>query len=453
MPNGKPSIGDLADRMIHRRAVEAVIWGVPAVNFDLMFQAMVRESKGGPNQIVYWSRLPDWKNQTLTPNPDSIYVMPFFDTRDGPVVLDIPPAEGGSITGSIDDCWQTALEDVGPAGVDRGRGAKYLITPPGHTAPVPDSYVHLPSSNYQGYALLRSILKSGAHADVAQAVAYARQIRLYPLSLATKPPPQTFLDAIDVVFDATIPYDLRFFQSLDRIVQAEPWLDRDRVMIDVLKSIGIEKGRPFSPDARTTEILAEAAREAHDWLAARYETMFTPPFYESAQWALPASREVLEGLQSNFANPSSYPVDNRGLTYTYAFFCPKHGGKGSYYLMTIRDKDGEPLRGAAAYRLHVPPDVPVEQYWSATAYDRQTHALIRDAPWPSRSSDSPGLEVNPDGSVDLWFGPRAPAGGDANWVPTRPEGDFEVLFRFYGPEPALFDKTWALPDLERHTAH
>ncbi len=440
--------------MVHRRAVEAVIWGVPAVNFDLMFQAMVRETKGGPNQIVYWSRLPDWKNQTLTPNPDSIYVMPFFDTRDGPMVLDIPPAEGGSITGSIDDCWQTALEDVGPAGVDRGQGARYLITPPGHTAAVPDGYVHLPSSQpaWATPCCVRS-LKSGAAADVAQAAAYARRIRLYPLSRAMKPPSQTFLDAIDVVFDATIPYDLRFFQALDRIVQVEPWLDRDRVMIDMLKSLGIEKGKPFSPDARMKEILADAAREAHDWLAARYQTMFTPPFYENTHWALPASREVLEGLQSNFANPDSYPVDGRGLTYTYAFFCPKHGGKGSYYLMTIRDKDSEPLRGAATYRLHVPPDAPVEQYWSATAYDRETHALIRDVPWPSRSSDSPGLLVNRDGSVDLWFGPKAPAEGDVNWVPTRPEGDFEILFRFYGPQPALFDKTWTLPDVERHTDH
>ena len=146
---------------------------------------------------------------------------------------------------------------------------------------------------------------------MAQAVAYARRIRLYPLSLATKPPGQTFLDAIDVVFDATIPYDLRFFQSLDRIVQAEPWLARDRVMIDVLKALGIEKGKPFNPDARMKGILADAAREAHDWLAARYQTMFTPPFYENTHWALPASREVLDkGLPgSNFANPDSYPVD------------------------------------------------------------------------------------------------------------------------------------------------
>src|SRR5262245_48426879 len=100
----------LARRTIERRAVEAVIWGMPAVNFDLMLQAFVN-IRGAPNQVAYWSRPLNWKNQTLTPNPDTIYLMPFYDTKDGPVVLEIPPAAAGSITGSIDDAWQNALED------------------------------------------------------------------------------------------------------------------------------------------------------------------------------------------------------------------------------------------------------------------------------------------------------------------------------------------------------
>ena len=438
---------ELKDRAVSRRGFEAVIWGMPAVNFDLMFQAMVRETGGGPNQIVYWSRLPDWKNQTLTPNPDSIYVMPFFDTRDGPVVLEIPAAEGGSITGSVDDCWQAALEDVGPAGVDQGRGGRYLIMPPGYGEPVPAGYIPMPSANYQGYALLRSILKSGSDADVAQAVAYARQVRLYPLSAAADPPPQVFLDAVDVVFDATIPYDLRFFQSLDRIVQAEPWLDRDRAMIDVLKTIGIEKGKAFAPDIRMKVLLEDAADEAHHWLVGRYDTVFTPPFDPSARWALPASKEMVEGLTTQFANPSSYPVDARGLTYSYAFFSAKHLGAGQYYLMTIRDKGGRRLSGAQTYRLTVPPNAPVKQYWSATVYDRATHAFIRGASHPSRSSQTPGLQANADGSVDIFFGPRAPPGRESNWVPTNPDGGFEVLFRLYGPLPGFFEKTWLLPDI------
>jgi hypothetical protein len=78
-------------RTIERRAVEAVIWGMPAVNTDLMLQEMLSKTNGKVGQVIYWGRPLDWKNQTLTPNPDALYFMMFFNTKDGPVVLDLPP--------------------------------------------------------------------------------------------------------------------------------------------------------------------------------------------------------------------------------------------------------------------------------------------------------------------------------------------------------------------------
>ena len=445
------SADELARRTLERRAVEAVIWGMPAVNTDLMYQEMLKLG-GKPNQIVYWSGLLDWRNQTLTPNPDVIYFIAFFNTKDGPVVIEIPPAGDGVINGSIMDPWQAALEDVGPAGADKGAGGKYLITPPGHQGAAPDGFIVLPSGNYQGYALLRSILKSGGDADVKAAVAYGKRIKIYPLSQAANPPETVFIDAIGAAYDSTIPYDLRFFQSLDRFVQQEPWLTRDKAMIDQLKSIGIEKGKPFSPDEDTQRILNAAAAEAHAWLDLKYETMFWP-YYEGRRWVFPIAPDVIGGLQTQFANPDSYPVDGRGVTYTMAFFSTKHSGIGQYYLMTIKDKDGQNFSGANTYRLTVPANAPVRQYWSATVYDRATHTLIRDMVRAGRSSQSPGLQTNADGSVDIWFGPKAPADNETNWVPTSANGQFEVLFRFYGPEKPVFDKTWKLPDIEGIAAH
>src|SRR6476659_3383083 len=190
------SSDDLARRTIERRAVEAVIWGMPAVNTDLMYQEMLKLG-GKPNQIVYWSSLLDWRNQTLTPNPDVIYFMAFYNTKDGPVVIEVPPADDGVINGSIMDPWQAALEDVGPAGVDKGLGGKYVITPPGYQGAVPDGFIVLSSGNHLGYALLRSILKSGSEADVKAAVAYGKRIKLYPLSEAANHPETVFLDAKD----------------------------------------------------------------------------------------------------------------------------------------------------------------------------------------------------------------------------------------------------------------
>jgi hypothetical protein len=443
-----PSADELARRSLERRAIEAVIWGMPAVNLDLMFQAMVGSAKGKVNQIVYWSRLPDWKNQTLTPNPDVIYLMPFFNTRDvGPMVLEIPPADDGVINGTIMDAWQVPLEDVGPAGVDKGKGGKYLILPADYRAAVPKDYIALRSMNYQGYALLRSLLKSGSDADVAKAVAYAKRIKLYPLSQAGNPPTTTFVDAIDVVYDSTIPYDLRYFQSLDRVVQAEPWLARDRLMIEILKSIGIEKGKPFDPDAKTQDILKSAAREAHALLESRYEGIFRP-YFDISRWSLPALPDYLKASQDGFSDPNAYPYDSRGVAFTFAFFTPKHLGEGQFYLMTIQDKAGRNFDGSKSYRLDVPANAPVNQYWSATVYDRATHGLIRGMTRSGRGSQSQGLMKNADGTVSLYFGPKAPGGKDANWAPTKPGAQFEVLFRFYGPEKPLFDKTWKLPDIE-----
>jgi len=142
-------------------------------------------------------------------------------------------------------------------------------------------------------------------------------------------------------------------------------------------------------------------------------------------------------------------VDSRGVAYTVGFFSAKHLGGGQFYLMTLQDKDGHAFGGSNTYRLNVPANAPVTQYWSATVYDRETHGLIRNMKWASRSSQTVGLQKNSDGSVDVYFGPKAPSGKESNWIPTTAHGKFEVLFRLYGPEKALFDKTWKLPDIEK----
>jgi hypothetical protein len=439
---------DLARRTIERRAVEAVIWGMPAVNYDLMRQEMFAKTKGKENEILYWSRPLDWKNQTLTPNPDAIYFMAFFNTKDaGPVVLEIPPADGGSLAANIDNVWQMPLEDAGPAGADKGKGGKYLILPPGYKEKPAEGYIVLPSDTFAGYALLRSNLVSHSDADVAKAVAYGKRVKVYLLSQAANPPETRFTDANGVLFDSTIRYDASFFENLNRIVQSEPWIARDRAMIDQLRSLGIEKGKPFNPDAKTTQLLNAAALEAKAWLEQRYDAGL-PPFWPGGRWGAPAFPEFIEATQSGYANPDKYPVDMRGLTYTYGFIGIKRLGTAQTYLMAIKDKDGKNFDGGKTYRLSVPANAPVKQYWSATVYDRATHALVRDMSRASRASNSREVQKNADGSVDIYFGPTAPAGKESNWVPTKPGGQFEVLFRLYGPEKPLFEKTWKLPDIE-----
>jgi hypothetical protein len=149
--------GKLAERDMHRRAVEAVIWGMPAVNYDLMLQEMLTKTAGKVGQVIYWGRPLDAKNQTLTPNPDALYFMAFFNTKDGPVVLDLPPGDAdGSFNGNIVTVWQMPLEDAGLLGVDKGKGGKFLVLPPGYKEKAPNGYIALQSDTLGGYMLFRS---------------------------------------------------------------------------------------------------------------------------------------------------------------------------------------------------------------------------------------------------------------------------------------------------------
>jgi hypothetical protein len=451
-PAQTPS-SDPQQRLLESRAVEAAIWGMPAVNYDLMLQEMLSKTPGKVNQVIYWGKPLDWKNQTLTPNPDTLYFMTFFNTRDvGPIVIDIPPADAsGSLNANIVNIWQQPLEDGGLLGVDKGAGIKLLMLPPDYKEQVPAGYEPLQPRTWGSYAIFRSNLKSHGDVDVATSVTYAKRLKIYPLSAAADPPATVFTDVKDVLFDSTIRYDGSFFTSLDRIVQSEPWLGRDRAMIDQLRSIGIEKGKRFAPDAQTKQALMAGITGAHSWMAAKYDAGL-PPFFDGTHWTFPAHPELITAATEDFEGANDYPVDWRGITYHYAYIGIKRLGAGQFYLINIKDRDGEDYLGAQTYRLHVPSGVPIDQYWSLTAYDRDTHALIKNVDRASRASNSAEVKKNGDGSVDLYLGPKAPAGQESNWIPTDPARKFELMFRLYGPKKEFFAKVWTLPDVEKVAA-
>jgi hypothetical protein len=427
--------------------VEAVIWGMPAVNYERMLQAAI-DNGAKANQVVFWSRPVNSKNQTLTPNPDTIYFNPFYDTTNGPVVMELPPATADNvIVGSIDVAWQNALADVGPTGEDQGKGGKYLILPPGYKGTAPtDGYIVLPSETYRGFVILRSNFKSRSDADIKSAVEHGKKVKFYPLG--GNPDSTVFVDVYDKAYDSTIPYDASFFDLLDRFVQAEPWLMRDRAMIDTLRTIGIEKGKPFKPDAKTRSILDKAAQDGHEVIAQKYENGFVTPFFDGTHWGLPVPQETIQGLSTGFADMNEYAIDGRAVMYHMAYFSMRHLGAGQFYLLNISDKTGKALEGNKTYRLRVPANAPVEQYWSVTAYDRETHALIRGMSRPSLASNDTTVQKNPDGSTDIYFGLAAPAAKGSNWVPTDPKRQFELLFRVYAPKKEFFDKVWKVPDVE-----
>jgi hypothetical protein len=132
------SLKQLQQRMLERRAVDAVIWGMPAVSLDALRQAYFRDGKAKYGDIIWWPKGSTWKNQSLTPNTTVRYLYVFSNTKeDGPVVLDLPPAaNGASFLGTICDAWQVPLTDVG----FEGKGGKYLVLPPDYPGDVPAGY-------------------------------------------------------------------------------------------------------------------------------------------------------------------------------------------------------------------------------------------------------------------------------------------------------------------------
>ena len=183
-------------RMFERRAVEAAIWGMPAVNAELMFQAAAGAGAAGLNQVVFWSRPLTWKNQTLTPNPDTIYLMPMYNTRDaGPIVLEIPPPKTSRRSPAASTMRGKRRSRTWTCGRRQGEGWQISHLPPEYREKMPEGYIALPSPTYAGYALLRSNLKSARRLRHCQGCRIWQAVRFYPLSQAANPPETRYVDA------------------------------------------------------------------------------------------------------------------------------------------------------------------------------------------------------------------------------------------------------------------
>jgi hypothetical protein len=162
-------------------AVEAAIWGMPIVNFDVMRQAYFRDANAKYGDIIFWSKPGSWKLQCLTPNTSVRYAFSFINTsQEGPVVVDLPATGDASLMGTIVDAWQVPVTDVGLAGEDQGKGGKYLLLPPGYQGKAPSGYFVIPMKTYNGSVGLRLIVKSEDEGSVSKALQYLNTDSLIP---------------------------------------------------------------------------------------------------------------------------------------------------------------------------------------------------------------------------------------------------------------------------------
>jgi hypothetical protein len=325
---------------------------------------------------------------------------------------------------------------------------KYLFVPPGYNKPIPDGYFVVRSTSYRILFAFRSIQLEGA--TLADAYAYSKTLKLYPLSQAANPPATRFVDGRPYPLHTLPFYDMRALKDIYDIVSVEPVRPRDKVMMGMLATIGIEPGKPLNPPEKYKAELEKGIVDAYDYMQKLDTKLFASSLYwPDRHWSFVMVPDAQRGF--DFVSNDAVEIDKRAAAWFFFTFYPKvlSDKAATVYLAPISDSNGRSLEAGKTYRLRVPNNMPVKQFWSLTMYDRATWAFVNNpldrAGLGSFNKDQ--MKMNGDGSVDLYVGPKVPAGQDTNWIPTMGREPY-LWLRLYGAEDTFWTKTFKMPDVE-----
>lgn len=446
----KDTVQKVYDNLDFMRGVEVFLNGIPATSIEGMHQGMVDMGAAQSNQVVIMDKLMDSNPLFLTGNTDTVYASAILDLKsEGPTVVEIP---AGSGPGTVNDAWFRFVIDMGAPGPDRGQGGKYLILPPDYEGETPDGCFTAQSTSYINWLILRGFLVDGK--PDAAATMFRTGLKIYPLAAASNPPEMEFVSGSEVAFNTIHANNYEFYEELNTVIQREPVSMLDPELRGLIASIGIQKGKPFAPDARMQALLTDAVAVGNATARSLAFQSQTPGayVYEGSQWKNAFIGGDYQWLIDGGAGGRN--LDARTIFFYLATvntpaMALKMIGRGSQYAWANQDRDGNYLYGAKTYKLNIPGNVPAQDFWSVVAYDPQTRSELQTGqPFPSRNSKRDSLNTNPDGSIDLYFGPEAPAGQEDNWIQTAPGKGWFVILRLYGPLEAWFDQTWRPGEIE-----
>jgi hypothetical protein len=454
----KADISLLKRELLFERAVQAYLWALPALNMYGMKEGSEKVFGKGYNILPIFKERLNAKTLITTPNSDVIYALGYLDLKEnGPIVIEVPPG----LQGILDDFWQRPIRsegqiegrewagDVGLPGPDHGKGGKYLILPPDYNDAVPSGYFTYRSGTYGVFVFWRGFFKDPK--ELSEPVKVMEQTRIYPLGQESTARPMVFPDASATPANMLYPQDGTAFNMLSRFIDHEYVDPADMEMRGVLAGIGIIQGKPFAPDAPTSDLLDKAARTASRMgHVLVYQPSAMVPnglYYANRHWINPFP------TNATFTTDTYNVIDARTGFFTYAYsaspgMAANMENIGAKYPAAYVDSDGNFLRGSQVYVLHLPPDIPAAIFWSVTVYDPITGSgLDNGQPFPSLNTMDKPIQ-NSDGSTDIYFGPKSPGGGK-NWIATIPDKGWFTLFRLYGPTKAFFDQAWKPDDIKK----
>ncbi len=441
------------DNLDFLRGVESFMHGVPAASMEAILRGSRAFGAKASNQVILFEKLMDSESLFLTGNTDTVYALPILDLKkDGPTVVEIPPGCG---PGTVNDAYFRFVIDMGAPGPDKGKGGKYLILPPDYSGEVPTGYFVAKSTSWINWIALRGFLVDGKP-DASEEM-FRHGLKIYPLSKAENPPQMEFISASGQDFNTIHANDYRFYEELHTVIEREPIEMLDPELRGLFASIGIQKGKPFAPDARMKAILTEAVAVGN--ATARcllwYEREPAEFLREGSYW-----KRGYPGNNYQFLKDEGMGGRNFDARTNFYYFAtvntPAMAAKlvdvGSKYAWGYLDAQGNYLDGGQAYRLHMPKDPPRKKFTSIVVYDPQTRSELQTSqPYPSKNDvrDKDTLIYNDDGSYTLYFGPEAPKGKEGNWIQTVKGKGWFCLLRMYSPTQEWYERTWLPGDIER----
>lgn len=443
--NGYPTdqtVQKLYDEMDFQRACQAYLWGLPIVSLAEWQNEHETVFGASNGDLVIYTTYKD-KQGILTANVTTPYVFSFVNLAEtGPLVLDLQPGPNAS---GILNFWQKAISDVGAMGPDQSNGGKYLVVPPNYDMPDVEGYFMVRMDHLNVWFGFRAL-----DPDPEIGMAWIKTIKLYPYADREKPTPTKYINADSRDWSHVQPRGMAYWERLADIINKEVVQEHDRVMMAMLKPLGIEKGKPFNPDERQVKILTEAALVGEAMAKANtFEKRFDDIYYRPDThwkyvmvWNYTHETEFFHQLDEMASYAYEAVATSRGMVTTTP-------GVGQAYLGAYKDSEGQWLDGSKIYKLHVPPNAPMKQFWSVTVYDVETRCPINNEQQIADKSSRMDIFTNDDGSIDIYFGPKAPKGKEKNWIPTVPGKGWFTYFRLYAPLEPYFDRTWPLPDIER----